>query len=304
MGWFRRGRAGRTFGALVLSVGVLAGSACTRPVPAIEPATGFTDMVRQAMPGGPAPGPRPWFCHSEGVGTGPIHGGIANDWYAGKAKGELSWDDCLSVAGFFDKALASARRFPTRKDAQAAGAAQAIQHVDGTGTHDIVPGVNTWQYDAPDPEHPFYLQYDGDGPDAPLAGMSWYVVRYQPGPPPGLAGDNDWWHTHAKICYWGPGVGVGDELTDAECAARGGRNVAWPYGWMVHAWIVPGYEERHDVFAGAHGCVDARTGPYAAPDDPCQTRFRDGHHPSTQVFPGPPSGVRPPPGEVPAAIPR
>lgn len=288
MRWPDRGRFGRVFLGVLTSSVVLVGTACVvRP---IESSAQFTAMVLRARPGGAEPGPLPWFCHAEGGGRGPIHGGIAHDHYAGLTKGDLSWDECLGVADFLDKAWASVRRFPTRRDAMAAGGTQAIQHVVGTGTHDIVPGISNWQMDAPDPAHPFYLQYDGDGPDAKLAGMSWYVVRFQDGPPPGLPGNNDWWHSHSSICYTKLGVGVADQVSDEECAALGGVNIDWPYGWMVHAWIVPGYENKRDVFAGAYGCVNAVTGPYAPPSDPCHDWFSDGHNHEPEP-PGPAAGT-------------
>jgi hypothetical protein len=275
---------------LVGAVG-LWGAGCA-PAPAHP---GFTDQVRWAMPAERTGGQLPWFCTTPVArgpgGDGHGHGGGAAH-YTGRAKGTLSWADCLEVAGFLDKALETARRFPTRRDAQAAGAVQAVQFLQGVGTHDVIPGVTDFQFDAPDPARPFYLQYDGDGPDARLAGMSWYVVRFEPGPPPGPAGDNDHWHSHETLCYSGIGTVVGNEIDDAECARRGGVTVEWPYGWMLHAWIVPGYESRFDVFAESFGCVRG-TGPYAPPDDPC---YRDFTHPEER-FSNPP-----PPAEAMALV--
>jgi hypothetical protein len=286
MRWCQRGRFGRaSVGVLMIALAAV-GTGCQPP----ESRTPFTDQVMWAIDNGSAPGSLPWFCRSQGGGRGPLHEGIAHDHYAGKAKGDLSWSNCLSTASFFDKAWEAVKRYPRRRDALAAGGVQAVQHVIGTGTHDVVPGISDWQLDAPDPAHPFYLQYDGDGPDAKLAGMSWYVVRFQDGPPPGLPGDNDWWHTHTSICYTNVGVGAADQVSDEECAALGGVNISWPYGWMVHAWIVPGYEHHPDVFAGANGCVNTVTGAYAPPEDPCHQWFGDGHNHPPQL-PGPARGT-------------
>lgn len=257
----RRDGIGRAcIGALACGVFVL-GIACA---PVAEPSTTFTDQFRAARDEGVLP----WFCHSEGDGQDHVPElGQPHDYYDGTVKGDLTPEACADVAAFFDKAWATARRYPTRRDAQEAGALQAVQFMDGVGTHDVIPGVTSWQFNAPDPSRPFYLQYDGDGPDAPLAGMSWYVVRYEEGPPPGLLGDNDWWHTHSTICYTAVGTAVGNEISDEECARRGGVNMIWPYGWMLHAWIVPGYEYPYDVFAGGFGCVRG-VGPAPA-GDPC-----------------------------------
>jgi hypothetical protein len=267
---FRRVRFGRT-AAGVLASGVLIGGVACGPGP--NDSTVFIDQVKAAPPG-----TLPWFCHSEGRGEDHVpENGHANPAYANMQKGDLSPEDCAKVAEFFDKAWASVRRFPTRGDAQKAGALQAVQFMPGVGTHDVLPGVNAPQIGTPDPAHPWYLQYDGNGPDAKLAGMSWYVVNFA-GPPAGLAGDNDWWHTHTEICYSTVGWAIGNEISDEECALRGGRNMIWPFGWMVHAWIVPGYENHYDVFGGAFGCVKG-TGPYAPPDDPCYLNHSDTGHP-------------------------
>ena len=43
---------------------------------------------------------------------------------------------------------------------------------------------------------------------------------------------------------------IGAEQTSrAECEARGGRKVALPDVWMLHDWIVPGFECSWGVFA-------------------------------------------------------
>ena len=39
--------------------------------------------------------------------------------------------------------------------------------------------------------------------------------------------------------------------------------------WLLHAWIVPGWEDRSDVFAGHNPCL-LPSGP-ATPDDECWT---------------------------------
>jgi hypothetical protein len=52
---------------------------------------------------------------------------------------------------------------------------------------------------------------------------------------------------------------------------------------MAHAWILPGYENTADVFAGAYMCVKG-TGPVAA-DDPCHADRRDPEHDGTAPRP-------------------
>jgi hypothetical protein len=243
-----------------------------------DPGISFTEMVtRGRTPGSEWEGLLPWFCRSTGVGG--AHGGhgdgLANPAYAGKAKGDLNWDDCAAAADFFDKAKATVMQYPTRGDALAAGANQAVQFVPGLGTHDIVPGVSSTGFD---PQHPLFLQYDGAGADAPLAGMSWFVINGDDAhPPEGLPGNNDWWHTHSTLCYSEKGVVVGNEITDEQCAARNGTNRHLPGVWMLHAWIVPGYENQRDVFSGAFMCVRG-TGPLQDTEDACTKDTTDPEH--------------------------
>jgi hypothetical protein len=276
----RCGRIGRAIAPVLASLAVLVGTGCLYgPDPHIT----FTEMVNRGKPGSGHEweGLKPWFCVSKGAGGSHGHAGdgLADDYYAGKVKGELSWEDCATVADFLDKAWASVSRYPTRGDALAANGGQAVQFVPGLGTHDIVPGLSAIQTDAPDPAHPFFLQYDGEGPDAPLAGMSWFVIRGEAGPPTGLPGDNDWWHQHKTLCFKNGtrGTVLGNEISDEECARRGGTNRPLPSAWMLHAWIVPGYEDQYDVFSGAYNCVRG-TGPYAPTEDPCRTDLSDPEH--------------------------
>ena len=128
---------------------LLVGAGC---VPVEPPSTKFADQVKAAQPGGPAAGVLPWFCRSQGRGLDHVPElGQHQSAYEGKEKGELSMADCAGVAAFLDKAWTTARRYPTRRVALTAGALQAVQFMPGVGTHDVIPGVTGYQYDAPDP---------------------------------------------------------------------------------------------------------------------------------------------------------
>jgi hypothetical protein len=105
----------------------------------------------------------PWFCQATGVGGSMSHGhgsadGLANDFYAGKAKGELTDEQCRGVADFFDKAMAVASQYPTRGIAKQhlnrrgqPGFIQSVQFVPGLGTHDLIADVSQSGFD---PQHP------------------------------------------------------------------------------------------------------------------------------------------------------
>lgn len=214
-----------------------------------------------------SPDTRPWWCESEGGGGGH-HG---SEHYHDVEKGMLGWDDCLSVSASLQEALAYAMQYPTAADAEAAGFAKIVPYATGMGTHHLRGDIG----DEFDPTRPEFLQYDGNGPDAELVGMSWYVRTADGAPPAGFPGDNDWWHVHEALCFsYASGLVIGDGLTDEECEARGGYNVDLSDFWMVHAWIVPGWQHHPDVFVNHHPCL--LPGGPAAPDHECWDG--GGHH--------------------------
>lgn len=218
------------------------------------------------------PDTRPWWCDSTGGGHDDGHG---SDHYAGVTKGMLSWDDCLEVSGQLDSALRWAQQYPTVGDAEAAGFHMSVPYVGGMGTHHTEPGTfgpddylspdydphnptfpGTRIDDVFDPRRPEFLQYGGNGDNAELVGMSWYVRTDDGMPPEGFAGDNDWWHVHQSLCHLeSTFMVVGEDMSDAQCESIGGINLYLDDYWMVHAWIVPGWEHEPDVFINHHPCL-------------------------------------------------
>ena len=200
-----------------------------------------------------APDTRPWFCLSSGVGG--HHGDsthVAHPAYDGAAKGALGWDDCLSVARSFDAALGYANQFPTKAAAESRGWSEQVAYTPGMGTHHM----NLADFGKPfDPNRPVFLQYGGEEPDAPLVGLTWWVQNGSQ-PPEGFPGGNDWWHSHGALCFMGNRViAPDDSLTDEECRFYGGYISRYPGYYMLHAWVVPGWTYKPDVFAGAHPCL-------------------------------------------------
>jgi len=151
-----------------------------------------------------------------------------------------------------------ALRYPTVKDAEAAGYRMSTVYVPCIGAH----YTNTALAARFDPNAPSELLYDGTTPDARIVGLS-YLVWHPGGAPEGFAGPNDLWHQHSfngGLCLKG-GVVVGNEQTSkAECAARGGVKQALQDIWMVHDWVVPGFECSWGVFAGECPELGGRTG--------------------------------------------
>lgn len=206
------------------------------------------------------PTTRPWWCHSMG------DGGHGTQWYIdhGITKGMLSWSDCLALSQDFDAALQYAMQWPTRGEAEAAGWKAIVNYATGMGTHHVRGNALEGTFD---PKRPKFLQYDGNGPNAKLVGMSWYVNSGPTNPPAGFPGNNDWWHTHEYLCF---SNATGLVIFDGPCQpGQNGYTVYLGNYWMVHAWIVPGWTHEHDVFVGHHPCL-LPSGP-AAPDDSCWT---------------------------------
>jgi hypothetical protein len=144
-------------------------------------------------------------------------------------------------------ARAVAMKYPTVADATAAG-----YHLvgggfgPGSGAHYIGGGGYSFNFD---PNHPLALIYDGISPTSPVVGLMYYSMGALP--PDGFAGPNDHWHRHSGVC-----LGNGGDVLfppDSSVTALQCANVHGSYmritGWMVHAWVVPGWESPKGVFS-------------------------------------------------------
>jgi hypothetical protein len=145
-------------------------------------------------------------------------------------------------------AKAVTEKYPTVKDAEAAGYMESTPYVPCIGAHYTNLGL-TGTFD---PAHPSELLYAGTSPDSKIVGLS-FLVYHPGGPPPGFAGPNDRWHQHnanGGLCFRGAQVIGGEETTRQECAARGGRKSLLTDIWMVHAWVAPDITCAWGVFSG------------------------------------------------------
>jgi Spy/CpxP family protein refolding chaperone len=142
-------------------------------------------------------------------------------------------------------------KYPTVKDAEAAGYGKSTTYVPCIGAH----YTNLKLVARFDPATPSELLYDGTSPDSKIVGLS-YLNFSLNGPPDGFAGSNDHWHQHntnGGLCLSGrQGVIGGESMSEADCKARGGRKASGIMKniWMVHAWVAPGWECSWGVFAG------------------------------------------------------
>jgi hypothetical protein len=214
--------------------------------------------------------PTPWYCAPRaynsvtGLGMGTVN------FYAGRLRKNLLPDDCEALAENMAAAKAFAQQYPTRASAEAGGFRVSFEYFSGMGTHHskdtfdeatinspsfnrhdpLLPGTATF-----DPTRPNTLQYDSDGADAELVGMSWYI-RSTNGPPAGFAGGVDRWHHHPRLCLsrQNPTI-IGINGTDEGCAQVGGINLNMERYYMLHLWVVDDLEYEADVFAPMHPCI-------------------------------------------------
>ena len=143
-----------------------------------------------------------------------------------------------------------ATRYPTVRDAEAAGWRRITPYVPCIAAHYIKGGALGNPFDPSEPE---ILLYDGTEPDSKLVGLSYLVFAEPEQPPEGFAGGNDPWHVHRQLCLGGDRGVLGDESTTSEdCEARGGRVVPLDNLWMTHMWNVPGWESRWGLFSSEH----------------------------------------------------
>jgi hypothetical protein len=164
-----------------------------------------------------------------------------------------------------------AMQYPTVADATAAGYHLAGGFAPGSGAHYIsfqMTGSGTF-----DPNAAQSLIYDGTSPTSKIVGLMYYAMGNAP---EGFAGPNDHWHRHSSVCIkYGNGqidvpFPADADVTQAQCTAVGGRFMAVT-GYMVHAWIVPGWESPQGVFSHENPNLRCADGTYnTTPNGMCQ----------------------------------
>ena len=100
-----------------------------------------------------------------------------------------------------------------------------------------------------DAGQPLALIYDGISPTSQMVGLMYYAMGDTA--PDGFAGPNDHWHRHSGVCTGGGGDVLfppDSSVTAAQCKSAGGFYMALT-GWMVHAWVVPGWDSPDGVFS-------------------------------------------------------
>ena len=162
------------------------------------------------------------------------------------------------------------KKYPTVKDAEAAGYRRAGPFLPGLGTH-YVGGKTNQSGTLTDDDilHPATIIYAGNAPDSPIAGFMYISISMRPGgnEPEGFAGPNDHWHYHTGICLTnGTGgvmeaLGFDGSITAESCKAKGGNYKAVTQ-YQLHVWTVPGYTDPLGVFAHTNPALTCDDGTY------------------------------------------
>lgn len=163
------------------------------------------------------------------------------------------------------------KKYPTVKDAEAAGYRRAGPFLPGLGTHYV--GGRTSRGGAltdDDILHPSTIIYAGNKPESPIAGFM-YIAGVTAGAsspePEGFAGPNDHWHYHTGICLVAgangarEALGFDGSITQADCGTRKGMWVAATQ-YLLHVWTVPGYSDPLGVFAHVNPALTCGDGTY------------------------------------------
>lgn len=169
-------------------------------------------------------------------------------------------------------ARAHALQYPTVADATAAGYKLAGGFAPGSGAHYTGGGMTGA---GPfDPNAAQSLIYDGTSPTSKIVGLMYYAMGGQA--PEGFAGPNDHWHRHSSVCIKPSAAGIDvpfpadADVTKQQCSDVGGFYMSIT-GYMVHAWVVPGWESPQGVFSHENPNVRCADGTYnTAANGMCQ----------------------------------
>lgn len=183
----------------------------------------------------------------------------------------LSAADQKALSAELVEARAAAMKYPTVADAKRAGMIPAGGMAPGVGAHFLsiattLDGVNA--DGSVNAAHPGSYIYAGTSDDSPVIGLMYESLTSSATPPAGFAGPNDHWHRHSNLCIqYKAGLIVvpfapDSDVTQAQCQSVHGDFMPKTI-WMVHAWVVPGYESPKGVFSHDNPdvhCADGTNG--------------------------------------------
>jgi len=219
--------------------------------------------------------------NSVAAGAGHVHGGAA----AVDDRGFSLLENGVQHTHTFTQAVSPADRvllshqlelarqvalqYPTVADAERAGLHRAGPFSPGLGAHYIsyanAASNSTGVMDDNAIRRPLAWIYDGTKSTSRIAGLFYMTSSTSP---QGYAGPNDVWHVHHNICIKPGANGVVDaplgadhDATTAQCDAVGG-NLLKQTEYLLHTWVVPGYESPEGVFSHLSSAITCADGTY------------------------------------------
>lgn len=190
--------------------------------------------------------------------------GHSHDHGAAPSNANLNATQRTELANQIDTARTAAMAYPTVADGLKADMTQAGPYSAGSGTHYFM--LSRSGDKEFDPSRPVAWLYAGTSPDSPIVGVMYYLDI--PAAPEGFVGPGDVWHKHGGACFIQNDAGkievplpVDQEITKPMCDEVKG-NFIERTGWMLHAWVVPGWENPTGVFGHDHTdlvCADGAT---------------------------------------------
>jgi len=178
----------------------------------------------------------------------------------------------LALAHQLTLARQVAMRYPTVAAAEAAGWRRAGPFAPGLGAHYFKYSGDNGSGYVPNGAmtdanvlKPASLIYDGTKPTSRIAGLMYLGSGL--GFPEGFAGGNDIWHYHTDVCIVMKNgtidtpFGADTTVTKPMCDGVGGfLDNRTPY--MLHAWVVPGYDSPQGVFSHLDEAITCNDGTY------------------------------------------
>ena len=147
-----------------------------------------------------------------------------------------------SVRRRLARQIDAARRFaaavPTVREAKRRGYVLTLAPEAGSGAHWTDWSLVNCRFQA---GRPSQILTAGTADDARVVALSYLVVK-RGGPPRGFAGPNARWHRHFGLCL------VEGRLRDRRDCAAAGRLLDGRDLWMLHAWVVPDWENPWGIF--------------------------------------------------------
>jgi hypothetical protein len=185
----------------------------------------------------------------------------------------ISKADRVELARQLTLAREVALQYPTVADAEAAGLRRAGPFSPGLGAHYISFGNALGNGDGvmsdDDIRHPLAWIYDGTHQDSRIAGLFYMTGAADA---QGFAGPNDTWHVHHDICIKSRAdgsidapLGADHDATQAQCDVVGGQLIHQT-GYLLHTWVVPGYESPEGVFSHLSSTITCDDGTYHVVD--------------------------------------